>query len=101
MKEITQLALINRYLISKYKINEPDINAKILCEAQTKSLLVDIKGKQCHERLYIVCDHELIDINDSASWLTKGNINPRDEGVYCFLQDRVYYLDKEYNGHIT
>ena len=31
----THLALINRYLKSKYKLNESDINAKILCEAQT------------------------------------------------------------------
>jgi Ni,Fe-hydrogenase I small subunit len=58
------------------------------CEAQMKSLLVDIKEKECHERLYRVNDHELADVKDSAILLTKGNMKHRDEGAYCFLQDR-------------
>jgi len=57
-----------------------------------KSLLVDIKSKECHERLFRVCDHELTDVKDSAIWLTKGNIKPRDEGAYCFLQDRNIFF---------
>jgi hypothetical protein len=65
---------------------------KILCEAQIKSLLVDIKEKECHERLYRVYDHELADVKDSAIWLTKGNMKPREEGAYCFLQDRNIFF---------
>jgi hypothetical protein len=57
-----------------------------------KSLLVDIKEKECHERLYRVCDHELADVKDSAIWLTKGNMKLRDEGAYCFLQDRNIFF---------
>ena len=80
----THLALINNYLIAKYKVKE-SLTAKSLCEAQIKSLLVNIKAKECHERLFRVCDHELADVKDSSIWLTKGNIKPRDEGAYCFL----------------
>jgi hypothetical protein len=39
-----------------------------------KSLLVDIKEKECHVRQDRVCDHELADVKDSAIWLTKGNM---------------------------
>jgi hypothetical protein len=57
-----------------------------------KSLSVDIKEKECHERLYRVCNHELADLKDSAIWLTKGNMKPRNEGAYCFLQDRNIFF---------
>ena len=62
IREITQthIKLRNRCLTSKYRLNKSDIDAKILCEAQTKSLLVDTKEKQYHERLFRVCDHELV-----------------------------------------
>jgi hypothetical protein len=59
------LALIDSYIKAKYKIEEP-ITSKNLCEAQMKSLSVDIKEKECHERLYRVCDHELAVVKDSA-----------------------------------
>ena len=90
----THLALINSYLIAKYKINESS-TSKNLCEAQIKTLLADIKAKQCHERLFRVCDHELADVKDSAIWLTKGNMKPRDEGAYCFLQDRNIFFGEK------
>ena len=48
-----------------------------------------------HERLFRVYDHELADVKDSAIWLAKGNIKPRDEGAYCFLQDRnIFFCEK-------
>ena len=87
----THLALIKSYLITKYKLDE-SATPKSLCEAQHKSLFVDIKEKQCHGRLYRVCDHELADVKDSAIWLTNGNMKPRDEGAYCFLQDRNIFF---------
>ena len=90
----THLALINSFLIAKYKLQE-SFTLKILCEAQIKSLIVDIKEKQCHERLFRVCDHELADVKDSAIWLANGNIKPRDEGAYCFLQDRNIFFGEK------
>ena len=90
----THLALINNYLIAKYKVTE-SLTPKSLCEAQIKSLLVNIKAKECHERLFRVCDHELTDVKDSSIWLTKGNIKPRDEGAYCFLQDRNMFFGEK------
>ena len=90
----THLALIINYLKTKYKFNE-SFTSKDLCEAQFKSLLVDIKSKQCHERLFRACDHELVDIKDSGIWLKKGNIRPRDEAAYCFLQDRNIFLGEK------
>jgi hypothetical protein len=90
----THLALIDGYLQAKYKVNEP-LTSKTLCEAQIKTLIADIKEKQCHERLFRVCDHELADVKDSAVWLTKGNIKPRDEGAYCFLQDRNMFFGEQ------
>ena len=90
----THLALINNYLIAKYKVTE-SLTPKSLCEAQIKSLLVNIKAKECHERLFRVCDHELADVKDSSIWLTKGNIKPRDEGAYCFLQDRNMFFGEK------
>lgn len=90
----THLALINRYLTAKYKLNE-SFTSKDLCEAQTKTLLVEIKGKECHERLFRVCEHELADVEESASWLSKGNIKPRDEAAFCFLQDRNIFFGEK------
>jgi hypothetical protein len=57
---------------------------KNLYEAQMKSLLVDIKEKECHERLYRL--YALKDVLDSAIWPNKGNMKPRDEGAYGSLQ---------------
>ena len=87
----THLALINNYLLVKYKINET-LTSKILCEAQMKSLLVDIKSKECHERLFRVCDHELTDVKDSAIWLTKGDVKPTASSNIG-----IFSLVKEYN----
>ena len=80
--------------MAKYKVTEL-LTPKTLCEAQTKSLIVVIKTKECHERLFRVCDHELADVKDSSIWLTKGNIKPRDEGAYCFLQDRNMFFGEK------
>jgi hypothetical protein len=57
-----------------------------------KSLLVGIKEKECHEGLYIVCDHGLADVKDSAIQLTKGNMESRNEEAFCFLQDRNIFF---------
>ena len=96
---MSHLALIDSYLRAKYKF-EGSFNRKELCEAQIKTLLVDIEGKQCHERLFKVCEHELADVKDSSMWLLKGNIKPRDEAAFCFLQDRnIFFGEKSLCPH--
>ena len=90
----SHLALINGYLKAKYTIEET-VTRQGLCEAQVKSLLTNIKSKQLHQRLYRACDHDLVSVKDSSMWLTKGNIKPRDEASYCFLQDRNIFLGQK------
>jgi hypothetical protein len=57
--------------------------------------MVEIKAKECHERLFRVCNHEITDEKDSAIWFTKGNMKPRDEGSYRFLQDRNIFFGEK------
>ena len=90
----SHLSLINGYLAAKYKLNE-NFKKEDLWEAQKKTLLADIKKKQCHERLFRACDHELVNLKDSSLWLTKGNMKPRDEAAYCFLQDRNIFMGEK------
>ncbi|KAM0678086.1 hypothetical protein BDAP_001343 [Binucleata daphniae] len=83
------------YLIGRYQcknIKKKDFTLKQLSTAQEKTLLVNIKSKECHQRLYKVYEHEMTDLNQSATWLTKGNNKPRDEAAFCFLQDRNIFL---------
>jgi hypothetical protein len=84
------IALIDSYIQAKYKIVKMIIN-KNLCEAQIKSLLAGIK-EEYPEKLYRVYVHELVNVKDSAIWLTKGNMKLRDEGAYCLLQDRNIFF---------
>ena len=58
-----------------------------------------MKAKECHERLFRACNHELPNVKDSAIWLTKGNIKPRDEGAYCFLKDRNMFFGERVLCH--
>ncbi|MCB1712868.1 MAG: hypothetical protein KDH96_10425 [Candidatus Riesia sp.] len=97
---VSHLALIMNFLEMKYKMNFEIATAKQLCEAQIKKLITDIKEKNCHKRLFNVCEHELADLKESSKWLTKGNLKPRDEAAYCFLQDRnVFFGEKSQCPH--
>ena len=58
------------------------MDAKVLCDAQIKPLLLGIKENKCYERLFRVGDHALADIKGSPSCLPKCNIKPRDKGAY-------------------
>ena len=44
---------------------------------------------------YSECVISNLPCKDSAIWLTKGKIEPRDEGACCFLQDRNMFFDKK------
>ena len=94
----THLALINNYLVAKYKINEP-LTAKILCEAQIKTLLAEIKAKECHERLFKKRNHELDDVKDSAIWLAKGNKSQKTKVLIASFKIGIFSLVKRHNAH--
>ncbi|TBT98021.1 hypothetical protein CWI39_2622p0010, partial [Hamiltosporidium magnivora] len=32
--------------------------------------------------------NELVSVSDSSRWLKRGNIGPRNEAVFCYIQDR-------------
>ncbi|TBT98436.1 hypothetical protein CWI39_2434p0010, partial [Hamiltosporidium magnivora] len=32
--------------------------------------------------------NELVSVSDSSRWLKRGNIRPRNEAVFCYIQDR-------------
>ena len=80
--------------MTKYRLTESP-TSRNLCESQIRSILIDIKAKECHERLFRVCGHELADVKDSSIWLSKGNMKPRDEGAYFFLQDRNIFFGEK------
>ncbi|KAF7676620.1 hypothetical protein TCON_2670, partial [Astathelohania contejeani] len=38
--------------------------------------------------------NELVSLKDSSTWMKYGNIDPRAEGIYCYIQDRnVFWRD--------
>ncbi|KAM0677331.1 hypothetical protein BDAP_002013 [Binucleata daphniae] len=87
----THLSLIQNYVKIKYNL-EDKFTQKQLSEAQQKALLVNVQNKELHKRLFRSCEHELVDVNQSATWLTKGNNKPRCEASLCSLQDRNIFL---------
>ncbi|WUR02658.1 reverse transcriptase [Vairimorpha necatrix] len=89
----TYLSIIEGYIKEKYKLKE-NVTAKILIEAQTESLYSDIKIKTNHSKLFRPRDDPLIDIKQAATWLTKGNMSPRENRNLFALQDRNIFLEK-------
>lgn len=87
-EENNSLAIILEYLAIKYNTKKEEINNKSLEDLQKKSLYSDIKQKSRHEKLYRARENELVDIENSSIWLSKGNISVRDEAYLCYLQDR-------------
>ncbi|TBU20840.1 hypothetical protein CWI38_0017p0010, partial [Hamiltosporidium tvaerminnensis] len=39
-------------------------------------------------KLYNARKNELVSVSDSSRWLKRGNIRPRNETVFCYIQDR-------------
>ncbi|TBU11007.1 hypothetical protein CWI38_1433p0030, partial [Hamiltosporidium tvaerminnensis] len=75
----THLALIKGFLKVKYRLVE---------EAQLAKLYNEIEKRKLHSKLYNARKNELVSISDSSRWLKKGNIRPRNEAVFCYIQDR-------------
>ncbi|TBT97623.1 hypothetical protein CWI39_2841p0010, partial [Hamiltosporidium magnivora] len=38
---------------------------------------------------------QLVSVNDSSRWLKKGSVRPRDEAVFCYIQDRNVFWGAE------
>ncbi|KAF7682446.1 hypothetical protein TCON_2330 [Astathelohania contejeani] len=65
-----------------------------LLNAQRKLLYDEINKKKFHEKLYRARSNELVSLKDSSTWMKYGNIDPRAEGIHCYIQDRnVFWRD--------
>ncbi|EQB62250.1 hypothetical protein NAPIS_ORF00171 [Vairimorpha apis BRL 01] len=89
----THLSKIEGFLKCKYNIEGP-VTIKLLDEAQKSSLYSDISKKFNHSKLYRIRTDPLISIKESSAWLKHGNMQPREEGALCALQDRNIFLEK-------
>ncbi|KAF7676604.1 hypothetical protein TCON_2680, partial [Astathelohania contejeani] len=88
----THLSLIYQYLRSKYSLT--DVSAMSLLNVQRKLLYDEINKKKFHEKLYRTRSNELVSLKDSSTWMKYGNIDPRADGIYCYIQDRnVFWRD--------
>ncbi|TBU11401.1 hypothetical protein CWI38_1226p0020, partial [Hamiltosporidium tvaerminnensis] len=83
----THLALIKGFLKVKYRLVE-EITKKSLEEAQLAKLYNEIEKRKLHSKLYNARKNELVSVSDSSRWLKRGNIRPRNEAVFCYIQDR-------------
>ncbi|TBU17925.1 hypothetical protein CWI38_0263p0040 [Hamiltosporidium tvaerminnensis] len=83
----THLALIKGFLKVKYRLVE-EVTKKSLEEAQLAKLYNEIEKRKLHSKLYNARKNELVSVSDSSRWLKRGNIRPRDEAVFCYIQDR-------------
>ncbi|TBU10503.1 hypothetical protein CWI38_1715p0040, partial [Hamiltosporidium tvaerminnensis] len=83
----THLALIKGFLKVKYRLVE-EVTKKSLEEAQLAKLYNEIEKRKLHSKLYNARKNELVSVSDSSRWLKRGNIRPRDEAMFCYIQDR-------------
>ncbi|TBU13641.1 hypothetical protein CWI38_0373p0010 [Hamiltosporidium tvaerminnensis] len=83
----THLALIKGFLKVKYRLVE-EVTKKSLEEAQLAKLYNEIEKRKLHYKLYNARKNELVSVSDSSRWLKRGNIRPRNEAVFCYIQDR-------------
>ncbi|KAK1347840.1 hypothetical protein LUQ84_002821 [Hamiltosporidium tvaerminnensis] len=83
----THLSLIKNFLKIKYGLEE-EVTIKKLEEAQHANLYNEIKNRKLHSKLYSARNNEPVSVNDSSRWLKKGSVRPRDEVLFCYIQDR-------------
>ncbi|TBU12146.1 hypothetical protein CWI38_0879p0020, partial [Hamiltosporidium tvaerminnensis] len=76
-----------RPAILKYRLVE-EVTKKSLEEAQLAKLYNEIEKRKLHSKLYNARKNELVSVSDSSRWLKRGNIRPRNEAVFCYIQDR-------------
>ncbi|TBU11070.1 reverse transcriptase, partial [Hamiltosporidium tvaerminnensis] len=90
----THLALIKDFLQVKYGMAE-EVTKNKLDEAQLANLYNEIEKRKLHSKLYNARNNELVSVNDSSRWLKKGSVRPRDEAVFCYIQDRNVFWGAE------
>ncbi|TBU20696.1 hypothetical protein CWI38_0032p0010, partial [Hamiltosporidium tvaerminnensis] len=76
-----------RAAILKYRLVE-EVTKKSLEESQLAKLFNEIEKRKLHSKLYNARKNELVSVSDSSRWLKRGNIRPRNEAVFCYIQDR-------------
>ncbi|TBU06836.1 DNA mismatch repair protein MutS, partial [Hamiltosporidium magnivora] len=88
-KELTEIptppAIILLEKVTKNKLDE----------AQLANLYNEIEKRKLHSKLYNARNNELVSVNDSSRWLKKGSVRPRDEAVFCYIQDRNVFWGAE------
>ncbi|XP_029654510.1 zinc finger BED domain-containing protein 5-like [Octopus sinensis] len=88
------MATITEFLHCKYGTNTQGEITKSLSRLQIDSLLSNIKKKTLHSKLFESLDDNNFDIQSSSTWLKKGNISPKSEAMFSFLQDRnIFFRD--------
>ncbi|TBU12814.1 reverse transcriptase [Hamiltosporidium tvaerminnensis] len=83
----THLALIKGFLKVKYRLVE-EVTKKSLEEAQLAKLYNEIEKRKLHSKLYNARKNELVSVSDYSRWRNKRNIRPRNEAMFCYIQDR-------------
>ncbi|TBU00961.1 hypothetical protein CWI37_0847p0030, partial [Hamiltosporidium tvaerminnensis] len=71
----------------KYRLVE-EVTKKSLEEAQLAKLYNEIEKRKLYSKLYNARKNELVSVSDSSRWLKRRNIRPRNEAVFCYIQDR-------------
>lgn len=89
----THLSLIEPYLMSKYGLGS--VSRENLENAQKERLYSEVKKKTYHEKLYRARTNAMVSVLDSSTWLKHGNISPRHEANYCYIQDRNVFWRAE------
>ncbi|TBU13059.1 hypothetical protein CWI38_0543p0020 [Hamiltosporidium tvaerminnensis] len=74
-----------RAAILKYRLVE--------AKAQLAKPYNEIEKQKLHSKLYTARKNELVSVSDSSRWLKRGNIRPRDEAVFCYIQDRNIFCE--------
>lgn len=82
----SHLSLIEPYLKSKYGL--VNVSKESLEVAQKVHLYSELKKKSQHEKLHRSRANSMVCVLDSSIWLKHGNVRPRDEANYCYIQDR-------------
>ncbi|TBT97265.1 hypothetical protein CWI39_3063p0010, partial [Hamiltosporidium magnivora] len=88
------LSLIKGFLKVKYRLVE-EVTKKSLEEAQLAKLYNEIEKRKLHSKLYKARKNELVSVSDSTRWLKRGNIRPRNNAVFCYIQDRNVFRGAE------
>ncbi|TBU13006.1 hypothetical protein CWI38_0561p0040 [Hamiltosporidium tvaerminnensis] len=71
-----------------FRVRKCPLSEKSLEEAQLAKLYYEIEKRKLHSKLYNAKKNELVSVSDSSRWLKKGNIRPRNEAVFCYIQNR-------------